>query len=394
MNEASLTYGTQRSSIREITAQAGRRAAELGADKVFDFSLGNPSMPIPQEIHEALLRQLARPSQEVHGYSPNAGLPSTRQAVAEALCKRFGVGTATADDLFMTCAAAASLTTALHAIVTPGDEVLVISPYFPEYKVWIEAAGGVCVEVPADPETFDLDLEAIAAHTTHRTRALIINSPNNPVGVVYSRKHLQALADMLRRLESELSSDLYLISDEPYREIAYGVEVPWVPALYPRTLVCYSYSKSFSLAGERIGWVLVPPQCPCHDEVYAALSGAARKLGFVCAPTLFQQVLAECADVLPSYEVYEQNRDKLLGHLRSLGYEVIEPEGAFYLWLKAPTGDDEEFCTTAMDYELYLVPSMPFGCRGWARIGYCVDPQVVEASLSAWSRFAERYRVL
>ena len=255
INEKSRAYGAQKSSIREIAAYAGARKAEIGAENVFDFSLGNPSIPAPDEVRASIERSLALPATQLHGYTPANGLPAAREAVAASLSRRFGEGTASAGDLYLTCGAAASLSITFHAIVNPGDEVIVIAPYFPEYRVWIETAGATCVEVLADPATFQVDVAAVAAAVTERTKAVVINSPNNPVGSVYSRANLDALAAALRDAEERLGTTIFLVADEPYREITYGAEVPWVPTAYDRTIVCYSYSKSLSLPGERIGWV-------------------------------------------------------------------------------------------------------------------------------------------
>ena len=287
INEKSRAYGAQKSSIREISAYANARKAEIGVENVFDFSLGNPSIPAPDAVRASIERALALPATQLHGYTPANGLPAVREAVAASLTRRFGDGTASANDLYLTCGAAASLSITFNAIVNPGDEVIVIAPYFPEYRVWIETSGATCVEVMADAATFQVDVAAVAAAVTPRTKAVVINSPNNPVGSVYSRDNLAALADALH---------IYLVADEPYREITYGAEVPWVPSVYDRTIVCYSYSKSLSLPGERIGWVLVPPTNPEHDDLVLAVAGAGRKLGFVCAPALFQRVLADCVD--------------------------------------------------------------------------------------------------
>ena len=276
INEKSRAYGAQKSSIREISAYANARKAEIGAENVFDFSLGNPSIPAPDAVRASIERSLALPATQLHGYTPANGLPAAREAVAASLSRRFGDGAASAGDLYLTCGAAASLSITFHATVNPGDEVIVIAPYFPEYRVWIETAGAACVEVMADPATFQVDVAAVAAAITPRTKAVVINSPNNPVGSVYSRENLAALASSLREAEERLGTAIYLVADEPYREITYGAEVPWVPSVYDRSIVCYSYSKSLSLPGERIGWVLVPPTNPDHDDLVLAVAGAGR----------------------------------------------------------------------------------------------------------------------
>ena len=392
INEKSYAYGAQKSSIREISAYAGQRKAEIGAENVFDFSLGNPSIPAPDAVRASLEKSLTLPAAQLHGYTPAPGLPAAREAVAASLCRRFGENTAAADDLYLTCGAAASLSISFNAVVNPGDEVIVIAPYFPEYRVWIETSGATCVEVMADLSTFQIDVDAVAAAITERTKAVVVNSPNNPVGSVYARENLSALADVLHAAEKRLGTAIYLICDEPYREITYGAEVPWVPAIYDRTIVCYSYSKSLSLPGERIGWVLVPPTNPDHDRLIPAVAGAGRKLGFVCAPAIFQRVLIDCVDVPSDVEAYAENRRALTEGLSALGYEFVEPQGAFYLWVKALEPDANAFFERAKALELLPVPSDSFGCPGWVRIGYCVAHETIVRSLPAWEKLAQSYR--
>lgn len=392
INETSRAYGAQKSSIREISAYASARKAQIGARNVFDFSLGNPSVPAPDAVRASIERSLALPAAQLHGYTPANGLPAAREAVAASLCRRFGDGTAAADDLYLTCGAAASLSISFHAVVNPGDEVIVIAPYFPEYRVWIETSGAACVEVMADSATFQVDVDAVASALSEKTKAVVINSPNNPVGSVYSRANLEALAEALHEAEARFGTAIYLVADEPYREITYGAEVPWVPGIYDRTIVCYSYSKSLSLPGERIGWVLVPPTNPEHDELLLAVAGAGRKLGFVCAPALFQRVLIDCVDCPSDVAAYAENRTALTEGLARLGYEFIEPQGAFYLWVKALEPDAEKFFERAKALELLPVPSNSFGCPGWVRVGYCVSHETIVDSMPAWEKLAESYR--
>ena len=396
INEKSYAYGASKSSIREIFAYGMARKAEVGEENVFDFSLGNPSIPAPEEVRQSLARSLELPPVQLHGYTPANGIPAVREAVAASLTRRFqaecgDAPVASADDLYLTCGAAASLCITFHALINPGDEVIVIAPYFPEYRVWIETAGARCVEVMADLTTFQIDTEAVRAAITERTKAVVINSPNNPVGSVYTRANLEALAAVLRERSEELGTAIYLVSDEPYREITYGAEVPWNPAIYNRTIVCYSYSKSLSLPGERIGWVLVPPTNPEHDELVLAVAGAGRKLGFVCAPAIFQRVLADCVDVPSNVDAYARNRKALTEGLTRLGYEYIEPDGAFYLWVKALEPDAEAFFEKAKALDLLPVPSDSFGCTGWVRIGYCVSYETIVNSMSAWEKLAAQY---
>ena len=391
INQKSYDYGAAKSSIREIAAYGAARKAQIGAQNVFDFSLGNPSVPAPDAVRASIVRNAALPASQLHGYTPAAGLPAARQAVADSLNRRFQTSYEPGD-LYLTCGAAAAISITLHAIVNPGDEVIVIAPYFPEYRVWIETAGATCVEVMADATTFQVDTAAVDAAITPNTKAVIIDSPNNPVGAVYTRQTLLSLASVLSGRSEELGHPIYLVSDEPYREITYGADVPWVPAIYDRTIVCYSYSKSLSLPGERIGWALVPNTNPDHDELVLAVAGAGRKLGFVCAPALFQRVLIDCVDEPTNVEAYARNREALAGGLRKLGYTCIEPEGAFYLWVKSLEPDAEAFFRRARDLELLPVPSNSFGCEGWVRLGYCVSYETIVGSMPAWQKLAESYR--
>lgn len=390
INEKSYAYGAQKSSIREIAAYGSARKAQIGAENVFDFSLGNPSIPAPESVRSSIARALELPPTQLHGYTPAPGLPAAREAVAASLNRRFGTSYA-AGDVYLTCGAAASLSISFHTLVNPGDEVIVIAPYFPEYRVWIETAGATCVEVMADPETFQIDVPAVAAAVNERTKAIVIDSPNNPVGSVYAQKNLEDLAVALHDAQKRLGTKVYLISDEPYREIAYGADVPWVPAIYDRTIVCYSYSKSLSLPGERIGWVLVPSTNPEHDRLVLAVAGAGRKLGFVCAPALFQHVVIDCVDEPTNVEAYAENRRVLTEGLSALGYEFIEPQGAFYLWVKALEPDANAFFERAKALELLPVPSDSFGCPGWVRVGYCVSKETIVNSMPAWKKLAESY---
>ncbi len=391
INQQSYGYGASKSSIREIAAYGAMRKAQIGAQNVFDFSLGNPSVPAPDAVRDSIAHALSLPATALHGYTPANGLPAAREAVAASLNRRFGTAYQ-ADDLYLTCGAAASISIVLNAVCNAGEEVIVIAPYFPEYAVFIQNAGATCVEVMADVKTFQIDVEAVEAAITPRTAAVMIDSPNNPVGSVYARANLQALAAVLEQKSAEYGHAIYLISDEPYREIAYDVEVPWVPDLYDRTIVCYSYSKSLSLPGERIGWVLVPSNNPEHDELVPAIAGAGRKMGFVCAPALFQRVLIDCVDEPTNIEAYARNREALTQGLSAIGYEYIEPQGAFYLWMKALEPDANAFFERAKSYELLPVPSDSFGCTGWVRVGYCVSHQTIVDSMPAWQKLWDSYQ--
>lgn len=392
INEAMYARGAESSKIREIFTYACERKAQIGADKVFDFSLGNPSIPAPEAVRSSIERSLAECApEELHGYTPAPGLPAARKAVAASLNRRFGTSY-NMGDIFMTVGAAASVSCALHALTSPGDEVIVVSPYFPEYKVWIESCGCTCVEAPAKPYTFRLSVGSIMEAITPRTAAIIVNSPNNPTGSVYSREVLQRLANCLNEVNRSREQPVFLISDEPYRELTYGAEVPWVPDIYKNTVVCYSYSKSLSLPGERVGWVLVPPACFESARVMAAIAGSARALGFVCAPALFQRVVADCVDEPCNVEAYNRNRLLLVNELGEMGYSVVEPEGAFYLWVRALEPDAEAFCERAKRFELLPVPSDSFGVSGWVRVGYCVSYDTIVNSLPAWRALMDSYR--
>lgn len=392
LNQEMYGYGTGKFAIRQIAAYAAQRRAEIGADKVYDFSIGNPSVPAPRAVHDSISHALTLSETEVHSYTPSIGWPWVRQKVSDYLNKRFGENSALPENLYLTCGAAAGVSIVLHAIVSKGDEVIVIAPYFPEYKIWIQHAGGTCVEVLADQDTFLIDCEALDKAINERTKAIIIDSPNNPVGVVYPRENLENLAKTLERAQSRIGHKIYLVSDEPYRDISYGYEVPWIPAIYDRSIICYSYSKSLSLPGERLGWILTPPTNPDARYLIPALLGSGRALGFVCAPALFQRVLADCLEVEPDLETYKRNRELLLKGLREAGYTVIEPQGAFYLWVKALEPDAEAFFERAKALDLLPVPSNSFGCEGWVRLSFCVSEECARNSLPAWKKLAESYK--
>lgn len=389
-NETMYERGNAPSAIRELFAYGMERKAQIGEDKVFDFSIGNPSVPAPDSVAETIRELADMAPAQLHAYSAAQGLESTRAAIAENLNKRFGTHY-TADNLYLTMGAAACLSACFTALIKPGDEIIVIAPYFPEYRIWIEFAGGVCVEVPAREDNFQIDLDALEQAITEKTKAVVINTPNNPVGTVYTRETLEDLADVLVQAEQRFGHDIYLISDEPYRELTYGVEVPWVPAIYPNTLVCYSWSKSLSLPGDRIGYVLVPNEVHDSREVYLAVCGAGRSLGYICAPVFFQRVIERCVDEPTNVEAYAVNREILTHALDELGYEYIEPDGAFYLWIKALEPDAQAFSNKAKEHELLLVPSDSFGVDGWVRAGYCIDKSTIEHSIPAFAALKADY---
>lgn len=391
IDERMYGLGNAPSAIRELFAYGLKRKAEIGEDKVFDYSIGNPSVPAPQKVADTIEELMKLPPVELHAYSPAAGIPAVRQTIADSIARRYGIP-AKAGRVYMTVGAAASIAISLGAVTNAGDEVIVPSPYFPEYKVWIETMGCSIVEVPTQVPSFQLDVEAMAAAINEKTAAVIINSPNNPVGAVYTRENLEALAALLSRKEEEYGHPIYLISDEPYREITYGAEVPYVPTLYKHTIVCYSYSKSLSLPGERIGYIYVSDLMDNAKEVYTAVSGAGRALGFICTAVLFQRVMEKCVNEPSDVEAYRANRELLTKGLSELGYEFVEPDGAFYLWVRALEPDDEAFCEKAKAHELLLVPATCFKSHGWVRISYCVSADVIKRSMPAFKALMEEYK--
>ena len=387
-----VALGTARSEIREAFAFAQARAAVVGPENVDDFSIGNPSVPAPAQVG-ALVKALTDETDPVqlHGYTPAQGDAAVRQALAEELNARFGTDY-DGDCFYLTAGAAAALSCALSAMGCPGDEFLTFAPYFPEYKVFVESAGGTLVAVPANLEDFQPDMEALRAALTPNTKAVLINTPNNPTGVVYSRETLRALGAVLAEKSAEYGHPIYLLSDEPYREIAYTDEpLPWVPDFYPETLVCYSYSKSLSLPGQRIGYVLIPRTVSDFDQVYAAVCGAGRALGYVCAPSLFQFLVARCGGLTSDISVYRANRDLLLDALREMGYTCAQADGAFYLFPRTPEPDARAFCERAKKYDLVLVPGDSFGCPGHVRVSYCVPTEQIKRALPKFRALAEEY---
>ena len=392
LNEKMIALGTERSVIRELFEYGNQRAAIVGRENVFDFSLGNPSVPAPPSVNEEIVR-LCRESDPVslHGYTSAPGAPAVRRAIAQDLNRRMNAGLRP-ENLLMTCGAAASLTSALHGLCNPGDEVVVLAPYFPEYRVFIEKAGAVQVTVEADVEHFQVPFAALEQAITPRTKAVLINSPNNPSGAVYSPETVRRLGELLRAKEVELHHPIYLLSDEPYREIVYdGAVVPWVPHCYDDTIVCYSFSKSLSLPGERIGYLAIPDACAQSDLVFAACAGAARAMGYVCAPSLMQQVAARCCGETADLSVYAENRRLLLDGFREMGIECVVPGGTFYLFPRTPEPDDVAFARRAMALDLLVVPGSGFGCPGHVRLSYCVSTDLVRRSLPVFARLMDAY---
>ena len=379
-------------SLREIFEYGKKRKAEIGEENVFDFSLGNPSVPAPAAVTAALERIIKETDPvRLHGYTSAQGDMAVRAKIAGSIEKRFGFP-ANKDLIYMTCGAAASLTVTLNALVNSGDEIIIPAPFFPEYRVFAENAGARVVTVMCREPDFQLDIKAIESAVNEKTKAIIINSPNNPTGAVFSPDTIKALSDMLVRKQAEYGTDIYIIADEPYRELSYGAEVPYIPKYYANTAVCYSYSKSLSLPGERIGYIFIPESANNSKKLYAAVCGAGRALGFVCAPSLMQYTVAECTDALPDISTYKKNRDLLFGALTDYGYKAVPPDGAFYLFVKSPEPDANAFCERAKKYELLLVPSDDFGCPGYVRISYCVTAEQIEKSLPAFKALIEEYK--
>ncbi|MEE1227824.1 MAG: pyridoxal phosphate-dependent aminotransferase [Lachnospiraceae bacterium] len=392
LNKDMVGLGTQRSVIRELFEFGKQRAKEVGSENIFDFSIGNPSVPAPDSVNETAIRLLKEMDPVVlHGYTSAQGDALVRAKIAESVNRNFNTDT-NADDYYMTIGAAAGLCCCLNGLTNPGEEVIIFAPFFPEYTVFTKAAGAVPVLIPADIEAFQINFKAFEEAINEKTAAVIINSPNNPSGAVYSRETLKKLGEILDAKSAEYHHPIYLISDEPYRAIAFdGVEIPYVPDFYDNTLVCYSWSKALSLPGERMGYVLVPEKMTDHDTVYAAIAGAGRSLGYVNAPSLFQRVCAECADDTSDISVYETNKNILVPALRDMGYHVVEPQGTFYMFPRTMIDDDVAFCEKAKDFNLLIVPGAGFGCPGHTRISYCVPTERAEKSLDAFEKLAKFY---
>ena len=384
--------GAKSSVIREIFEFGKKRAAEIGRENVFDYSLGNPSVPAPESVNEAIRElTLAMDSCELHGYTSAVGDNETRQAIAENLNERFGT-CFSMKNLYMTAGAAASLCITFCAIAGKDDEIIIFAPYFPEYKVFISSAGATPVEVRCNADTLQIDLEAFEKAITKNTKAVVVNSPNNPSGAVFSQSTIEKLAVILNAAQEKYGKDIFIIADEPYRELVYGgVTVPYLTKYYDDTIVTYSYSKSLSLPGERIGYALVSPTMTDFTAVYQAVCGSARALGFVCAPSLLQRLVAASLGKTADTSVYDRNRRLLSEALTSYGYTVVKPDGAFYLFVKAMCPDANEFCEAAKEFELLLVPSDDFGCPGFLRISYCVKTEQIEKALPAFKALAEKY---
>lgn len=394
LNQNFLALGKKRSTIREIFEFGNQRAKLVGRENIFDFSLGNPNVPAPDSVQHAIrdIINTQHPS-AIHGYTSAQGNEDSRTAIAESLNTRFGTDYS-AKNLYLTLGAAASILLCFKALAaSPEDEFIVFAPFFPEYQVFIEhGAGAKCVVISAQVQDFQINFEEFEKYLNPHTKGVVINSPNNPSGVVYSDETISRLSALLNAKSEEYGHPIFLISDEPYREIIFdGIEVPFIAPKYKNTLVCYSYSKSLSLPGERIGYVLVPNTVDKFEDLYAAICGAGRVLGYVCAPALFQQVITRCAADIADISIYEKNRNILLEALTSMGYNCVKPEGAFYLFPQTLEENDYAFCERAKKYDLLLVPGTDFGAPGHMRIAYCVQTETVQRALPLFEKLAKEY---
>ncbi len=395
VNQEYHTLGTAPSVIRQLFAYGLEQAKVVGPENVYDYSLGNPSIPAPKKVNESIKKIVDETdSIKLHGYSMAPGFEEARAAVAKDLAARFGLDVK-ASELFFTCGAAPALISIIKALIVDADtEIMAIAPFFPEYRPFVNANGGKLVVVPADTKAFQIHLDEVEKRITKHTQAIIVNSPNNPSGVVYTEETLKGLAALLERKSAEYGHPIYIIADEPYRELVYGgVKVPFIPCLYKNTIVCYSYSKSLSLPGERIGYVYVPGFADDSHDVYAAIAGAARIMGHVCPPTLMQKVIEYCAEERPDLVAYDENRNLLYNSLTEMGYECAKPDGAFYLFVKAPNGDANAFSEKAkLGHNLLVVPADGFGCPGFFRLSYCVSNDMIRRSLPAFKAMIESYK--
>lgn len=391
--ESLVKLGKVRSEIREIFEYGNKRKAEIGADKVFDFSIGNPSVPAPKSVDNAIIDLVENfDSVALHGYTSAQGDGKVRETIANYVNKRFGTDI-TANNIYMTCGAAASLTIVMNAIMQKDDECIVFTPYFPEYGVFLERTGAKLVAVDSEEKTFQIDIDKFEKAITEKTKAVIINSPNNPSGVVYTVETIEKMCKVLNDKQEEYGHPIFLITDEPYRELVYDdTEVPYMINYYDNTFVCYSYSKALSLPGERIGYIVVSPKMVDEADAYAAVCGAGRALGYVCAPSLYQRVIERCIDETADISIYKTNRDLLYNALTEMGYECVYPDGAFYLFVKAMCEYAHEFCEKAKDYELLLVPADSFGTPGYVRVSYCVQTKQIEDALPAFEALAKNYK--
>ncbi|MGM9550424.1 MAG: pyridoxal phosphate-dependent aminotransferase [Faecousia sp.] len=391
LNQSAYALGANRSCIRDLFEYGRARAAIVGGENVYDYSLGNPSIPSPKEVDDTVRQILSdTDSLLIHGYTSAVGDYDTRKAISDDLNARYGADTAP-EEFFIGCGAAPELVSVFRALAVPEAEILAVAPYFPEYKPFAEEAGLKFKVVSPDIPSFQINLAAVEKMVTANTQAIIINSPNNPSGVVYTRETYQKLAQILMDKAAQYAHPIYIVSDEPYRELAYGVEVPFLPEIYRDTVICYSYSKSLSLPGERIGYIYVPKDATESKKLYAAIAGGARAGGHVCAPSLWQKVIARCAHLRPDLVSYDRNRKALYEGLTRMGYEMAKPDGAFYLFIKAPGGDANAFSEAAKKKDLLVVPGDGFGCPGYFRICYCVSYEMIQRSLPVFGELMQEF---
>ena len=391
-NQKAYELGTVGCMIRDIHAYGCERAKTVGPENVYDFTIGNPSIPTPPQVEQTIRDILSdTPSLQIHSYTSDAGDLQARQAIADDLNARFGTD-AQAEQLFMTCGAAPAICAVFNALAVPGARILAIAPFFPEYRPYVEMAGVEFAVVPPDMPDFQIRLDQVEAMLDKNTVAIIINSPNNPSGTVYTAQTLEKLSALLKEKAAQYGHPIYIVADEPYRELVYGgVEAPFIPNIYEDTIVCYSYSKSLSVPGERLGYVYVPGKATDSRAIRAAVAGAARFLGHICAPSLWQKVITRCAGLRPDLASYDKNRTTLYDGLVDAGYQVAKPDGAFYMFVKAPDGNSQAFARFAMDYDLLVVPGDDFGCKEYFRVSYCVGYEQIRKSLSVFKTVLEKY---
>ena len=392
INEKMYALGSTRSKIRELFEYGKTLAKEIGSENVFDYTLGNPSVPCPEKVTQTIIETVKNPA--VHGYTSAQGTVEARKAICDYNFKRYGF-MLDKDLTYLTCGAAAGLAITLRALISsPSDKVLTFAPFFPEYKVFTENAGGSLIYCKCNEKTFDIDFADFERVINSDVQAIIINSPNNPSGTVYSPESINRLAEILNKKQAEYGHAIYLISDEPYREILFdGAVCPFIPSYYDNTVVCYSYSKALSIPGERIGYVSVSPKAENAQKLYLAIAGAGRSLGYVCAPALFQKVIELCVDEVSDCSVYKDNRDMLVSNLTRLGFECANPKGAFYVFMKSPIESAEEFSDVLKTYGLLVVPSDSFGVKGFVRLATCVSPDLIKRSIPAFEKIAKLYNL-
>lgn len=391
--ESLVKFGKVRSEIRDLFEYGMKRKAEIGEENVYDFSIGNPSVPAPQCVSDAI-KELVDTSDSIslHGYTSAQGDAMVRKTMADHLNKKYGAKVS-ADNIYMTCGAAAALSIVMNACMQPGDECLVIKPYFPEYGVYIERSGAKVVEVDPEDKTLQIDIENVDKAINENTKAIVINSPNNPSGVVYKKEKIEALCELLKKKEEEYGHPIFIITDEPYRELIYDdIELPYLINYYDNTFSCYSFSKALSMPGERIGYVVVSPKIANYEDAYAAVCGSGRALGYVCAPSLWQKVVAKCVDATADISIYKKNRDLFYNSLTEMGFECVYPDGAFYLFVKAMEEDSRAFSDKCKEHEILVVPADSFGMPGYVRVSYCVETKQIEDALPAFKALAEEYK--